>query len=134
MAFSSLPVRLRRLLQPQALARADAYTAGDVRRLLDPGAPACADERAAVLEIAALPSVWLGELSSQQALALGRLAQRLPTIIYLYASGASPETISRRVGSWTMWGVERALDAACACMAARLNRQAPRVRGRASAV
>ena len=135
MALSTLSLRLRELLSPISIEGAARYTASDVRTLLDPSAPdthappAMADadsgslkeRRDTVLEVAARPSTWTDRLGRRQAWELGRLADRLPTIVALYTRGTPLEEIGRREGCLSTSTVERALDVACACIAAALN-------------
>ena len=135
MALSTLSLRLRELLSPISLEGAARYTASDVRSLLDPSArdplaPTAASDAAedrleercdTVLEIAARPSAWTDRLGRRQAWELGRLADRLPSIVSLYARGTPIEEIGRREGCLTTYTVERALDVACACIAEVLS-------------
>jgi hypothetical protein len=121
MTLSSPLPRFRRACSTLLGGRSARYTGSDVRALLDPDAAESDERRRAVLAAAAVPSAWLDHLDDSEARELGRLAQRLPTIIFLHATGASSEEILRRVGGWGTWGVERALDAAAGCIAARLN-------------
>ena len=125
MTLSSALLRLRQTRSALLGRRADRYTATEVARLLGPNGPESDERRRAVLATAAVPSAWLDELGEREAQELGRLAGRLPTIVFLYASGASLEEILRHVGGWSTWGVERALDAAARCIAARLNDLGP---------
>ena len=127
MALSTLSLRLRELLSPMTFGEAARYTASDVRSLLDastptnPSAEEPDERREAVLEVAARPSAWTDRLGRQQRWVLGRLADRLPTIVAFYARGTSLEELARREGCLTTYTVERALDAACACIAEHLN-------------
>ena len=145
MALSTLSLRLRELLSPISIEGAARYTATDVRSLLDGSTPesvapentaplsassdaateAVSDSlearRDAVLEVAARASAWTGRLSRQQAWELGRLADRLPTLVALYSRGTPLEELARREGCLTASTVERALDVACACIAEHLN-------------
>ena len=132
MILSSTLSRLRQTRFALLGRQGGRYTAGEVRRLLSPNAPESDGRRGAVLAAAAVPGVWLDHLGERKARELGRLAGRLPTIVFLYASGASLEEILGRVGGWSTWSVERALDAAAACIAAGLNdRGSPAARGAA---
>ncbi len=101
--------------------RSAQFTATEVRSLLSPDVPGSTQRRQATLATVAVTSAWLEYLGKREARELGRLAERLPSIVYLYAAGAALEEILRRVGGWSTWRVERALDAACACIAACLN-------------
>ncbi len=127
MALSTLSVRLRGLLAPISTGDDARYTAPDVRALLDPsiaadGSSGPTDERRDdVLTVAARPSSWTSRLGRQQVWELGRLADRLPTIVALYARGTPLEEIARREGCLIAATVERALDVACGCIAAHLN-------------
>ena len=139
MALSTLSLRLRELLSPISFGDTPRYTALDVRSLLDTNGPAdasseesieppteagptnVAERRDAVMEVAARPSIWTSRLGRQQVWELGRLADRLPTIVASYARGAQLEEIARRQGCLTTATVERALDVACACIAEHLN-------------
>ena len=80
-----------------------------------------AERRDAVLEVAACPAAWTSRLGRQQAWELGRLADRLPTIVALYSAGTPLDEIGRREHCLTTSTVERALDVACACIAELLN-------------
>ena len=126
MALSTLSLRLRELFAPISIGDASRYTAPDVRTLLDAATLDASSEetderREAVLAVAARPSAWTGRLGRQQVWELGRLADRLPTIVALYSRGTPLEEIGRREGCLTTFTVERALDVACACIAAQLN-------------
>jgi hypothetical protein len=126
MTLSSALPRLRQACSAvfdRPLAR---YSPRDVRALLAPAAGELDEGRRAVLATAAVPGAWLDHLGKRQAHELGRLADRLPTVVFLHVSGASSQEILRRVGGWSTWSVERALDVAADCIAARLNdREAP---------
>src|SRR6266540_654484 len=77
------------------------YTAGEVRRLLDPKAEGADQERRrAVLATASLPGAWTERLDPREAWSLGRLAGRLPTVVGFYASGLSLDEIRERIGTW----------------------------------
>ena len=121
MTLSSPLPRLRQACSALLGGHSARYTGSDVRALLDPDAAEPDERRRAVLAAAAVPSAWLDELGEREVRELGHLAERLPTIVFLHASGASSEEILRRVGGWGTWGVERALDTAARCIAARLN-------------
>lgn len=90
--------------------------------MVDPRTPTGPDRRA-VLDVAAVPGGWTESLGPRRAWEIGRLADRLLTIVSLYAAGVPLDEISRRLGCWSAWSVERALDAACDCIAAQLNRR-----------
>ncbi len=121
MIFSSTLLHLRRIGLPVPSRQAGRYTASEVRLLLRPSASGSAERRRAVLATAAVPGVWLSYLSQRAALETGRLAERLPTVVFLYVSGRSFEEMLHHVGGWSTVGVERALDIACACIARCLN-------------
>lgn len=121
MTWSSALPRLRRACSALLDGRSGGYTQSDVRALLEPAAAEPDERRRAVLAAAAVPGAWLDHLGEREGRELGRLADRLPTIVFLHASGASSDEILRRVGGWGTWSVERALDVAAHCIAARLN-------------
>jgi hypothetical protein len=130
MTLSSALPRLRQVCSAVLGGRSGRYTGRDVRALLHPDAAESDEHRRAVLATAAVPSAWLDYLGEREARELGRLAGRLPTMVSLHASGASSDEILRRVGGWSTWSVERALDAAARCIASRLNdRGSPTLRG-----
>lgn len=123
MAFSACWPRLRRgVSSPRDARGANDFSAADVRRLLttdeDTLDPA---RRQAVLAVAARPSAWTARLDARRAWELGRLAERLPTIVYLHTSGAAPEQVCKRLGTLSALTAERALEVACGCIAAQLN-------------
>jgi hypothetical protein len=123
MAFSACWPRLRRgVTSPRDTRDANDFSAAEVRRLLntseDPIDPA---RRQAVLAAAARPSAWTARLDASRAWELGRLAERLPTIVYLHTSGAAPEQVCKRLGTLSALTAERALEVACGCIAAQLN-------------
>ena len=127
MALSTLSLRLRELFSPITFGDAPRYTAPDVRTLLDAAVPVdasteeSAERRDAVMAVAARPSAWTGRLGRQRVWELGRLADRLPTIVGLYARGTPLEELARREGCLSTSTVERALDVACTCIAEHLN-------------
>ena len=132
MILSSTLLRLRQTRSALLGRQSGRYTAREVRRQLRRNAPESDERWRAVLDTAAVPGAWLDYLGEREARELGRLADRLPTVVFLCASGASSEEILQRVGGWSTWGVERALDAAARCIAARLNdRGVPTARGAA---
>ena len=78
----------------------------------------------AILACAAQPSEWMDRLDARTAWQLGRLAQRLPTVVAWYRAGLSFKEIGKRIGSLGgSWTARRALEAAACC--------APAVRGAA---
>jgi hypothetical protein len=112
--------------------RGEWYSPSEVVRLLRPGTRPPDERRRAVLDAAAMPGAWLGYLGRRDALRIGRFAERLPTIVFLHASGASPEQIAQRFGGWGGWEAEQALEAAAACIATRLNDRGVPTAGRAA--
>ncbi len=107
------------------------YTVDEVRHLLKTQTGIAHPSRArAVRATASTPGAWTDRLDRETAWKLGWISERLPMIVFFYTSGLGFEEISRRIGSWSAWEAERALDAACACIADRLNdRRLPAVRG-----
>src|SRR2546422_8691474 len=106
------------------------YSAPEVRALLAPDADDATARRAEVLAAAAVPAQWVDRVREQDRWELGRLTERLPTVVFLYTSGVGLEAIGRKIGGWGAWGAGRALDAACGCIAERLNdRHVPGIRG-----
>jgi hypothetical protein len=99
------------------------YTPREVRQYLRPDAntPLDPPRQQAALDVAAMPGRWMHRLDEEIAWQLGVLAHRLPTVVALYASGTSLEEIGRRTGGWSAWSANRALETACACIAASLN-------------
>jgi hypothetical protein len=132
MLSSPLP-RLRQLRSALSGRRASRYTATEVRALLDPQAGEVTERRRSVLATAAVPSGWTGYLRERDAAELGRVAERLPTILFWHRAGHSTEEIGRRIGLLGGPGrAERALQVAAGCIAARLNdRGLPAARGAA---
>ena len=115
------------------------YTADEVLAQLTPGDPAATEaanepSRAqAIRACAAQPSEWLGRLDPGAASSLGRLTDRLPTIVWWYASGRSLDDLGERLCAFA-GGLQarRALGVAARCIAARLkDRTAPAVSGAA---
>ena len=122
MAFFEGRLGLRAALSPFFTGGTAArYTARDVRSLLGLPQSTLDARREAVLQVAAFPSSWTGRLDKQRAWELGRLADRLPTIVSRYAAGTPLDEIGRTERCLATSTVERALDAACACIAAQLN-------------
>jgi hypothetical protein len=101
------------------LIRTPGFTAREVQRLLREGA---ASERGrAVSRCVARSSDWLPATPDVVRCPF-HYQQRLTRIVYWYAQGESIEEIGRRLTAFhTSWGVERALDVACARIAACLN-------------
>jgi hypothetical protein len=121
MAYTTVLSRLSRLGRPADGEHNPRFTAQEVREILSPQYRSTGDRLDAVQEVAAIPGAWTGRLGKDRAWQLGRLAGRLPTLVYRYASGTPLDEIARGVGCLTTSTVERALDAACACIAAELN-------------
>jgi hypothetical protein len=111
------------------------YTAAEVLAQLTPATPPASDpaRARAILACAAQPSEWTDRLDARTEWQLGRLAARLPTIVYWYRAGLSLKEIGSRVSAFgRSYQARRALEAAARCIAARLNdRGAPDVRGAA---
>ena len=118
---SPLP-RLRQLFSARAGRGSQPYTADEVRALLDPQTVAAEERQQAVLDAAAVPSSWTGYVRPRDARELGRVAERLPTILHWYRSGLPLEEIGRRLGPFGGPArARRALEVAASCIAARLN-------------
>ena len=125
MILSSPLARLRQLRPTPPGRRAPRYTAAEVLALLGPEPIGPADRRQAVLATAAVPSSWTGNITGRDAWELGRVADRLPTILFWHRGGLSPDEIGRRIGLFGgPWRARRALEIAAACIAARLNDRA----------
>jgi hypothetical protein len=127
MTSTSLVLRWCRLSTGQP-ATQDQYTAEEVLQLLRPTddtAPRADDDlatrSAAVHQIAARPAVWLGEITRQQRMEIGALADRLPSLLFHHTSGGDPVELVRRYGGWSTWRYERALEVAGSCIASCLN-------------
>jgi hypothetical protein len=112
--------RIRRSAESVSL-EPDPYTPDEVSHLLRAAESVDDERRQRLLDAAAVPGAWLPHLTTHDARQLGRLADRLPTIVHLHASGASTEEIRRRFGGWSTWSAEQARSTACACIAACLN-------------
>jgi hypothetical protein len=120
---TNLNLDLRRLLPTGRygwLIRTPGFTSGEVRDRLNT-IPTDARGRA-VARCAAQIDAWLPPAPHfvdcpQHAW------QHLPRIVFWYTRGDALDEIAARIGSLTVaWGVERALDVACARMARSLNR------------
>src|SRR6266542_16034 len=86
------------------------FTASEVRAALaEPTGDQPDERRQAILAVATVPGHWTGRLREQDAVELGGLADRLPTIVSLYAQGASLALIAGRAGTRSLWRAERAL-------------------------
>ncbi len=123
MAYTTVLSRLSRLGRPADGEHDHRFTAREVRELLGSESTGSGDRLLAVRQVAAVPSTWTGHLGKNQAWQLGRLADRLPALVYRLASGASLDEIARGERSLTAWNVDRALTAACGCIARELNRR-----------
>lgn len=107
------------------------YTAEEVLQLLRPDdasgnghsePPTDRDLRgAAVRQVAARPAAWLDELTKQQRIEIGALADRLPSLVFHHAVGGHTDELLRRYGGWSTWRYERALKVAGSCIANHLN-------------
>lgn len=75
----------------------------------------------AIRQAAARPADWTGALSPQQRLEIGELADRLPTVVYHYASGGTSNELLERHGGWSTWRYDRALELAGLSIARHLN-------------
>ncbi len=114
--------RWYRRIDPRCFAgQAPAYAPEEVRDLLTSVAPGQPERAERVRAVAAVPQQWLGYLDDRQRRLLGVLADRLPSLVYLYSTGASPEEMRARFGGLTPWRYEAALEVASACIAQRLN-------------
>ena len=114
--------RWYRRIDPRCFApRPPSYAPEEVRDLLTAAVPERADRAERVRSVAATPSQWLGYLDDRQRRAIGALADRLPSLVYLHSTGASPADMQARFGGLTPWRYEAALDVAYACIARRLN-------------
>jgi hypothetical protein len=105
-----------------SFARGRAISAAEVRRALR---STCEhDPRAAAIHAAAAQTgAWCALLSEQAARELGPAAYRLPTVVYWYQHGLSPEAIGRQLMPLgAAWDGERAIDAACRLIARVANR------------
>jgi len=122
MRIATLLARWSRLRASLPAPRPLRFTAAEVRALLGPEGAASPARRAAVLAVAAVPAAWLDHVSTADSELTWWLMDRLPTLVYLYTCGASAEAMSARLGGRGAWAIERALDTACAAIAARLNR------------
>ncbi len=130
MTLSAPLLRLRQTFSALLGGRSARYSGSDVRALLDPNAAESGERRRAVLSTAAVPGSWISYLRDRDVRELGRLAERLPTIVCLHASGVSLDELARPAGTRSTWRVEQALNAAADCIAARLNdERLPAVRG-----
>jgi hypothetical protein len=101
------------------------YTAQEVRQRLQADLRDGDSRTAAVYAAAAMTAVWSSLLPERLAFDLGRAANRLPSVVFWYRQGLSPQEIGRRLSPFgTAWDAERALDAAASLIAQALNRGA----------
>lgn len=108
---------------PWLFATHRSYTAEEVLERLQIDRPEGHPRTVAVHAAAAMTGVWSTELSQRAAVALGRAASRLPTVVYWHRHGLSSEEIGRRLSPLgTSWDAERALSAAASLIAQALNR------------
>jgi hypothetical protein len=121
MKLGSLLAHRTRLRVPSLRPMPSRFTAGEVRALLAAPASDSSGRRAAVLAVAAAPGAWVHRARPRDAEVAAWLAQRLPTVVYLYATGISTDELGRRLGGRGAWAVEQALNVACAAIADRLN-------------
>lgn len=100
------------------------YTSAEVRQQLAATVASDDSRSQAVLAAAADVSIWMRLLSAnaQREDQLGLAATRLPSALFWLRQGVSAETIGRRLSPFgeACYG-NRAIDAACALIAARLN-------------
>ena len=106
---------LRSTDQPEGADPAYACAASDT------GETGRAERAAAVRQVAARPSTWLGALTKQQRQEIGALADRLPSLLFHHAVGGKPGDLVERFGGWSAWRYERALEVAGECIASHLN-------------
>jgi hypothetical protein len=101
-----------------------AIRADEVRRALR--SDSASDPRSAAIHAAAAQTgAWCALLSERAARELGPAARRLPSVIYWYQHGLSPEAIGRRLTPLgAAWDGERAVDAACRLIARVANKRA----------
>jgi hypothetical protein len=99
------------------------FTPEEVRlRLLEPD-EAGHTRTAVVHAAAARTGIWFSLLPDKAAAELGRAASRLPTIVYWYRQGVSPNEIGRRLSPMGgAWDADRALEVAAVLIATALNR------------
>jgi hypothetical protein len=122
MLTSSPLARLRQLCPALPGRGPGRYTPAEVLALLSPEANGPAERRRAVLATAAVPSGWTGNLRDRDTWELGRLADRLPTVVFWHRAGLSLEEIGQRISLFGgPWRARRALEIAAGCIATRLN-------------
>jgi hypothetical protein len=98
------------------------FTAEEVRQRLQIDEDA--DERTAKVHAAAAQiSLWSSDVPARLAFDLGRTASRLPTVVFWFRQGISPEEIGHRLSAFGGdWDANRALDVAAGLIAQALNR------------
>ncbi|MBA2637145.1 MAG: hypothetical protein H0U79_02795 [Solirubrobacterales bacterium] len=101
--------------------RHPSFTLDEVRHLLVSEDPEQAERAESVREVAAAPTTWLGYVDERQRRVIGALVDRLPSLVYLYRRGESPEDMLARYGGLTPYRYDQALNVASACIARRLN-------------
>lgn len=74
-----------------------------------------------VRQAAARPMSWADMLAPRERLQIGELADRLPTVVFHYASGGTSHQLLERHGGWSTWRYDRALELAGQCIARHLN-------------
>jgi hypothetical protein len=110
---------------PAPCCQSQPYTACEVRRRLQPESDAVDEQRSqAVLTAAGDVGGWMRLLpeNASRENCLGLAAARLPSVVFWFQHGASAEDIGRRLSPFgeSCYG-NRAIDAACALIADRLN-------------
>lgn len=98
------------------------YTEREVLDLLDPNTAPTSPRAKAILACAAQPSEWTDRLDAETRWRLGRVAERLPSVVYWRRAGLSLEEIGARLSRFGGgWIAAEALEAAARCIADRLN-------------
>ncbi len=109
------------------------YTAEEVLHLLHPRAAAHDDAPTnrlhdaemtrleAVRQAATRPDGWAGLVTRAERREIGSLADRLPTLVFHYASGGTSAQLLQRHGGWSTWRYDRALEVAGESIARHLN-------------
>jgi hypothetical protein len=109
---------LPRLLAPRTR---KTFTPAEVRERLQ-SADVEHPRTLAVHAAAAQASVWSSLLPEKVAFDLGRVATRLPTVVYWYRQGVPTDEIGRRLsGFGGAWDADRALTVASELIARTLN-------------
>lgn len=108
----------------RALRHRARYSSREVRLRLQPGGPLGGPRTVAVEAAAAEVGAWMRLLpmDATREHRLGLAAGRLPTVVFWYRQGLSAEEIGRRLTPLgeSCYG-DRAINAACALIAALLN-------------